>query len=131
MPYVRYSTEKAAPKRERLFMILIFSLGNLYDLVGHLAVGNGNIDFLTRFATQQRLAQRRLVGNHPLIWVGLRRAYDGVLLRAVLQLHMNRGTERYRGAALGLNKLGVLEDVLNLRNTAFNETLLIAGSVVG
>src|SRR5581483_12066060 len=80
------------------------SSGDLLDGEAEAAAGGADVDLFPDAATKQRVANRRLVRDPPVPWVGLRRADDQVLLGlAVLVFHDDVRAEAH---AVGRRMLG-------------------------
>src|SRR5579872_3975800 len=107
-------------------------LVNVFDADAVRAVGRAHLDLIARAVTHQRLAQRRLVADASRLGVGLRRTDDAVRLLVLAVLAKVDGAahrDHARRARL-VDEDVVLDDLLELLDASFLESLLVLGGVV-
>src|SRR6266566_3011136 len=107
---------------------------DLEDLVLHRATGRGHLDRLALLVADDRLANRRLVGEFVLRRVRLGRADDVVLDRLlgrdVAQLDLRADRDDVLGDVLLVDHLRISEPFLEQRDPVLEQRLLVLGVVI-
>src|SRR5258708_9358677 len=103
------------------------------DVQGAAAAWRGHLDLVACALAQQRLTDRALQRDQPLLGIGLDRTDDGPVLFAVLVLDLDLGTKLDCAGGFFrrlLDDLGVSDRLLECEDATLDPTLVVLGVLV-